>query len=153
MTVKDSPQLISFNLLDVLCSFMSATLPDHRAFAQAIPILHSTSPSFAIKVYGSSYEFLRPPLSLRHKAPKAGLCTLFPTRHPLLAYSWLKFHRNTLTGYMDDRRRFPCPCPRDSVTVPDGATQRDRPTVMLLREPSLLTEAIPWKTSHPASQT
>ena len=41
---------------------------------------------------------------------------------------------------------FPCPCQRGPVTVPDGTTQRNKPTVTLLRELSPLTEAASWQT-------
>lgn len=63
----------------------------------------------------------------------------------LLAHSWLKFCRNTLTDYTDDRRFSLAPI-RETVTVPDGTIQRDRPAIVLLRVLSPLTEAAPGRT-------
>lgn len=76
----------------------------------------------------------------------------FSLKTHLLAHFWLKFCRNTLTGYTDDRRCSPAPI-TETVTVPDGTIQRDRPAIMLLRALSPLTEAAPWQTSYSLSQT
>lgn len=104
MTVKGSPTngSVSTYLVFVLLHVCHSPGPrglctDNPHSPFSVPLLCCISLRLFIRASATC------PVTLPQR-PKAGLCTLFPTSHPFLAHYWLKFYRNTLTGYTDDRR-------------------------------------------------